>query len=37
MEVYQIIDELNIEKGYNIKYYVFSRMKDNPIKKAKRI
>ena len=37
MEVYQIIDELNIEKGYNIKYCVFSRMKDNPIKKAKRI
>ena len=37
MEVYQIIDELNIEKGYNIRYYVFSRMKDNPIKKAKRI
>ena len=37
MEVYQIIDKLNIEKGYNIKYCVFSRMKDNPIKKAKRI
>ncbi len=36
MEVYQIIDKLNMENGYNIKYGVLSAKRDNPVVKARR-
>lgn len=36
MEVYQIIEKLNMEKGYNIKYGVLSAKRDNPVVKARR-
>ena len=36
LEIYQIIDKLNIEKGYNIKYGVLSAKRDNPVLKARR-
>ena len=36
LEIYQIIDKLNVEKGYNIKYGVLSAKRDNPVVKARR-
>ena len=36
IEVYQIIDKLNMEKGYNIKYGVLSSKRNNPVVKARR-
>lgn len=35
-QVYQIIDYLNLCKGYKILYNVFALIKNNPVKKAKR-
>lgn len=35
-QVYQIIDYLNLRKGYKILYNVFALIKNNPVKKAKR-
>lgn len=36
LEIYQIIDKFNVEKGYNIKYGVLSAKRDNPVVKARR-
>lgn len=36
LEIYQIIDKLNVGKGYNIKYGVLSAKRDNPVEKARR-
>lgn len=35
-QVYQIIDYLNLRKGYKILYNVFALIKNNPVKRAKR-
>lgn len=36
LEIYQIIDKLNVEKGYNIKYGVLSAKRNNPVVKTRR-
>lgn len=36
LEIYQIIDSLNSNKGYNIQYEVYELPRENPVKKATR-
>lgn len=36
LHTYQIIENLNKEKGYSIQYALFSRRIDNPILKSRR-